>query len=105
MPPWTAGNWLSRKPRPHGSAIKGTSVQRSEMSREGGRVSEWREVAVKGEPPGAMRSREPVEEQPAEQAGEDAHGQEEPGAAGDPARPVRGEPAAGHHDVHVRMVG
>jgi hypothetical protein len=26
-PPWTAGNWLSRKPRPQGSAIKSTSAQ------------------------------------------------------------------------------
>jgi hypothetical protein len=64
------------------------------MGREGGGVGEGREVAVEGEPPGAMRSSEPVQEQPAEQAGEDPHGQEEAGAARDPARPVRGEPGA-----------
>ena len=81
------------------------AAQRSEMGREGGRVGERRQIAVKGEPPGAMRSGEPVQEQPAEQAGEDAHGQEEAWSARDPARAVRSEPAAGHHDVHMRVVG
>ena len=52
-----------------------------------------------------MQGREAVEEEAAEQAREHAHGQEEAGLAGDPARSVRRQAAAGNDDVDVRMVG
>ena len=68
-------------------------------------VGERRQIAEEGEPAGAMGRGQPVEEQPAEQAREHAHGQEEARPAGDPARAVGREAAAGHDDVHVRVVG
>ena len=46
-----------------------------------------------------------VEEQGAEAAREDAHGQEEAGAAGDPAVAAGGDAAAGDDAVQVRMEG
>ena len=52
-----------------------------------------------------MQGGEPFEEEPAEQARQHAHGQEEAALAGDPARPVRRQAAAGNDDVDVRMVG
>ena len=52
-----------------------------------------------------MQGGEPFEKEAAEQAREDAHGQEEAGLAGDPARPVRRQAAAGNDDVDVRMMG
>ena len=52
-----------------------------------------------------MQGSEPFEEEAAEQARQHAHGQEEAGLAGDPARPVRRQAAAGNDDVDVRMVG
>ena len=52
-----------------------------------------------------MQGCEPFEKEAAEQAREDAHGQEEAGLAGDPARPVRRQAAAGNDDVDMRMMG
>ena len=52
-----------------------------------------------------MQGGEPFEEEPAEQAGEHPHRQEEATLAGDPVRPVRRQAAAGNDDVDVRMVG
>ena len=52
-----------------------------------------------------MQGCEAVEEEPAEQAREYAHGQEEASPAGDPARSVRRQTASGNDDVNVRMVG
>ena len=52
-----------------------------------------------------MQGCEPFEKQAAEQARQHAHGQEEAGLAGDPARPVRRQAAAGNDDVDVRMMG
>jgi hypothetical protein len=46
-----------------------------------------------------------IEAEAAEQAREDAHGQEEAGPTGDPARPVRRQTAAGNDDVDMRMMG
>ena len=45
------------------------------------------------------------EKEPAEETRQHAHGQEEAGLAGDPARPVRRQAAAGRDDVDVGMVG
>ena len=52
-----------------------------------------------------MQGREAFEEEPAEEPREHAHGQEEAGLAGDPARPVRRQAAAGNDDVDMRMMG
>ena len=52
-----------------------------------------------------MQGRKAFEEEAAEQARQDAHGQEEGRLAGDPARPVRRQAAAGNDDVDVGMMG
>jgi hypothetical protein len=52
-----------------------------------------------------VERRQTIEKQAAEQARQHAHGQEEAGLAGDPARPVRRQAAAGNDDVDMRMVG
>ena len=52
-----------------------------------------------------MQSCEPFEEQAAEQARQHAHGQEEAGPAGDPARPGRRLAAARDDDVDMGMMG
>ena len=52
-----------------------------------------------------MQGREAFEEEPAEQARQHAHRQEEAGLAGDPARSVRRQAAAGDDDVDMRMMG
>jgi hypothetical protein len=52
-----------------------------------------------------MQGREPFEEEPPEETRQHPHGQEEAGLAGDPARTVRRQAAAGNDDVDVRMVG
>ena len=62
-------------------------------------------VAEEDEAAGRMQGREPFEEEPAEQAREHPHRQKEAGLAGDPARPVRRQAAAGNDHVDVGMVG
>ncbi len=52
-----------------------------------------------------MQGFEAVEKEPAEETRQHPHGQEEAGLAGDPARIVRRQAAAGNDDVDVRMVG
>ena len=52
-----------------------------------------------------MQGCEAFEKEAAEETRKDAHGQEETGLAGDPARPVRRQAAAGNDDVDVRMMG
>ena len=52
-----------------------------------------------------MQGREALEKEAAEETREHAHRQEEAGLAGDPARPVRRQAAAGDDDVDMRMVG
>jgi hypothetical protein len=52
-----------------------------------------------------MECCETVEEQPPEEPRQHPHGQEEAGPAGDPARAVWRQAAAGHDDVDVRMMG
>ena len=79
--------------------------RRRERGVEGALVGERREVAEEGEPAGCMQGGEPFEKEAAEQAREHAHGQEEAGLAGDPARSVRRQAAARDDDVDMRMVG
>jgi hypothetical protein len=52
-----------------------------------------------------MQGCEAVVEEPAEQARQHADGQKEASLAGDPARPVQCNAAAGHDDVDVGMMG
>ena len=81
------------------------AAQRRERGVEGALVGERREVAEEGEAAGCVQRREAVEEEAAEQAREHAHGQEEAGLAGDPARR---RPATGRRrddDVDMGMVG
>jgi len=68
---------------------------------KGALVGERGEIAAEGEPAGLVERRQTIEKQ----AREHAHGQEEAGLAGDPARPVRRQAAAGNDDVDVRMMG
>ena len=69
------------------------------------RSSHGGEIAAEGEPAGLVERRQTIEKQAAEQPREHAHGQEEAGLAGDPARAARRQAVAGNDDVHVRMVG
>ena len=52
-----------------------------------------------------MQRCEPFEKEAAEPARQHAHGQEEAGLAGDPARSVRRQAAAGNDDVDMGMMG
>jgi len=47
----------------------------------------------------------PLQDQPAEQAREHAHGQEEVGSAGNPALAIKRDAAARHDHVDMRVVG
>ena len=77
------------------------AAQRRERGVEGAVVCERGEVAEEGEPAGLVQRVEAFEKKTAEQAGEDAHRQEEAGPAGEPARPVRRQAAAGNDHVDV----
>src|SRR5271157_4736199 len=81
------------------------SAQRRERGVEGALLGEGRDVAEEDEAAGRVQSREPFEEEPAEETRQHPHGQEEAGLAGDPARTVRRQAAAGNDDMDVRMVG
>src|SRR5271166_6549085 len=81
------------------------AAQRRERGVEGALLGEGRDVAEEDEAAGRVQSREPFEEEPAEETRQHPHGQEEAGLAGDPARTVRRQAAAGNDDVDVRMVG
>ena len=62
-------------------------------------------VAEEREAAGGVRVSEHFEEQPAEQAREHAHRQEEAGPAGQPLFAVERQAAARHDHVQMRMVG
>src|SRR5271157_4100854 len=79
--------------------------QRRKRGVEGALVGERGEVAEEGEAAGRVQGFEAVEKEPAEETRQHTHRQEEAGLAGDPARTVRRQAAAGNDDVDVRMVG
>ncbi len=81
------------------------AAQRRERGVEGAFVGERGEIAEEGQAAGLVERGEAFEKEAAEQARQHAHGQEEAGLAGDPARPVRRQAAAGNDDVDVGMVG
>ena len=72
---------------------------------EGALVGERGEIAEEGEAASHMQGREPFEKQAAEETRQNAHGEEEAGRAGDPARSVRRQAAARNDDVDMRMMG
>ena len=72
-----------------------------EVASEGVGVIERGEGVAELEPAGAEGLLEQFEEEAAEQAGEDANGEEEAGAAGDPAVTVGSDAAAGDDAVQV----
>ena len=74
-----------------------------EVAGEGVGVVERGEGVAELEPAGAEGLLEQFEEEAAEQAGEDANGEEEAGAAGDPAVTVGSDAAAGDDAVQVRV--
>ena len=74
-----------------------------EVAGEGVGVVERGQGVAELEPAGAEGLLEPFEEEAAEQAGEDANGEEETGAAGDPAVTVGSDAAAGDDAVQVRV--
>ena len=71
---------------------------------EGRGLGEAGEVAEEAQLAGVEGGLQVLEEQPAEQAREHAHRQEEAGPAGDPARAVEREAAARHDAMDVRMM-
>ena len=79
------------------------AAQRRERSVEGALLGKRGEVAEEGEAAGSMQGREPFEEEPAEETRQHPQGQEEAGLAGDLARTVRRQAAAGNDDVDVRI--
>ena len=76
-------------------------AERLEVGVEGSGVVERGEGVAELEPAGAEGLLEQFEEEAAEQAGEDADGEEEAGAAGDPAATVGSDAAAGDDAVQV----
>lgn len=75
------------------------------MGREGLRVGKQGMIAEEVEAAGGVRRHELLQEQPAEQAGEHAHGEKESRPAGHPALAVGRDAAARHDHVHMRMMG
>ena len=80
-------------------------AQRRQIRGEGMALGERRVIAEEVEAAGIVRGRELLQEQPAEQPREHAHGQEEARPAGDPALAVGREAAARHDAVDVRVMG
>ena len=70
-------------------------AQRRAVGGEGGGVGERREIAEEAQSAVGEGGGETFEEQPPEQAPEHLDRQEEPGAAGDPARAVEERPPPG----------
>ena len=81
------------------------AAQRRERGVEGAFLGERGEVAEEGQAAGLVERGEAFEKEPAEETRQHAHGQEEAGLTGDPARRVRRQAAAGRDDVDVGMVG
>ena len=68
------------------------------------RIAKWFERSGKREPPRLEGLLQPVEEQPAEQSREHAHGEEEAGFAGNPPLAVRRQPPSGDDAVQMGVV-
>ena len=79
--------------------------QGSERGVEGAPVSKGYEIAEEGHPPGLMQRRGAASRNGRRNRRNSAlTRQEVAGLAGDPARTVRRQAAAGHNHVHVRVV-
>ena len=80
------------------------SLQWREECGEGLRIGKPSMRAKERELAGTVSGEQHLDDEPAEQTREHAHGQEEAGTACDPAFAIVGETASGHDHVHVRMV-
>ena len=80
------------------------AAQRRERGVEGALLGAWGQIAEENESASRIQVGETVEKEPAEQARQHAHRQEEVLLAGDPARAVRRQAAAGNDDVDVRVM-
>jgi len=74
------------------------------MGGEGLRIRQRGELAEELQLSCAMSGLKLRQDQPSEQAREHAYGEEEAGPAGDPTLAVKGDAAARHDHVDVRMV-
>ncbi len=81
------------------------SAQRRKRGVESGSCGERGEIAEEGETAGLVQRVEAFEKKTAEQAREDAHGEEEAGPASDPTFAVQRKAAARNDNVDVRMMG
>ena len=81
------------------------AAQRRERGVEGALVGERSEIAEEGQAASLMQGRETFEEEAAEESRKHAHGQKEAGPAGDPARAIPRQAAAGNDDVDMGMMG
>ena len=68
------------------------------------RIGQWRQVGVEPQRACIEGPLQLFEKQAPEQAREHTHRQEETGATGDPARAIRGQTAAWHHAVQMRVI-
>src|SRR5271169_5109637 len=80
-------------------------AQRRQIGREGSCVCERSVLAEELQLAGAMSDSKLLQDQPAEQARENAHVDEKVGPAGDPALTIGRDAAARHDHVDMRMVG
>ena len=71
---------------------------------ESGGVGEAREWTGEAQPAGVIGVLQVAQKEPAEQARENPHRQEEAGAAGDPARAIERGAAAGHDAMDMRVM-
>jgi hypothetical protein len=71
---------------------------------ESGVVGEARERTGEAQPAGVIGVLQVAQKEPAEQARENPHRQEEGGAAGDPARAIERGAAAGHDAMDMRVM-
>ncbi len=71
---------------------------------KGSRIIQWFKLRMELELAVGKRFAQSLQEQAAEEPGENSDGQEETRTASDPALTVWRDPATRHHAVHVRMV-
>ena len=71
---------------------------------ESGGVGEARERTGEAQPAGVIGVLQVAQKEPAEQARENPHRQEEAGAAGDPARAIERGATAGHDAMDMRVM-
>ena len=71
---------------------------------EGSALRQFDKVAEEAQPARALGRLQLLQKEPAEQARQNTHRQEEPWPAGDPTLSIKGDPAARHDAMDVGMV-